>query len=343
VIRILALASLSAWMGLGERSAAQGALNPARPAEAGVRSNPASRRQPKVLHPSSARTTIVPEFSFVGLPQTDEAGNLYFQLGPLHDAPKIFRLVRSDEGSSEIFRLPAEFSQNDPIDFTVTASGHVYLLTLDRKNLYHAIRLEADGNAKETKLDAPEGLWLSAVGVFDNDTILVVGHYGPDAPENLRGTQYAALFDSSGKRLSDLRKRLSARKPISDTTLKYNGYTIRPGMDGNLYLLEPNSVLAISASGAMVRRLKFVKPDPEDDAIGLSVSGGLLCIELNKVEPDKLVKPKFLVLDAATGRDLGYFAPPDEKSEWIGFTRDEGFIFREEQVDKVKFFTAAMN
>lgn len=343
LIRILVLAWLSTWVWFGESIVAQVPAHPGRAADLKGRSNSTSRRQPKSLHLSTTQSTTVPVFGFVGLPQTDEAGDLFFQLGPVHDAPKIFRLVRSDEGSSEIFRLPAQFSQSDLIDFTVTASGHVYLLTLDRKNLYHAIRLEADGDAKETKLDAPEGLWLSAIGAFENDTIFVVGHYGPDAAESLRGAQFAAIFNSSGKLLSDLRQRLSARKAISDDTLKYNGYTIRPGMDGNLYLLEPNSVLAISASGAIVRRLKFIKPDPEDDAIGLSVSGGQLCVELTKVESGKPVTPKFLVLEAATGKDLGYFAPPDETSEWVGFTRDDGFIFLKDQDGKATFFTATTN
>jgi hypothetical protein len=325
-------------MGFGQRSSAQDAVNRKRSPD-----EVKSRRQPKVLRPSAAQTTTVPVFGFVGLPETDEAGNLYFQLGPLHDAPKIFRLERSNESNSEIFRLPAEFSKSDLIDFAVTPSGRVYLLTLDHKNLYHAIRLDADGGAKETKLEAPEGLWLSAVGVFENETILVVGHYGPDAAETLRGKQYAAIFDSSGKPLSDLRKRLSARDAISDQPTKYNGYTIRSSVDGNLYLLEQGSVLAISPSGSVVRRLKFIKPDPEADAVGLSVSGGLICIELNKMEPDKPMQPKFLVLNAATGKDLGYYAQPDEQQAWIGFTRDEGFLFFEGQADKVALFTAAMN
>jgi len=99
----------------------------------------------------------------------------------------------------------------------------------------------------------------------------------------------------------------------------------------------------ISASGEVVRRLKFKKPDPEEDATGLSVSGGLLCIELQRVEIGKPVKPKFLMLGASTGKDLGYFAPPDEKAEWIAFTKDAGFIFLEDQGDTVRFFTAAMN
>jgi len=340
--RILPLVSLSLLMGVGQQSE-QRSPSPALPAKTVAKSKPVSQRQPRVLHRSSTKTTTVPEFGFVGLPQTDEDDNLYFQIGSPHSIPQFFRLVWSDEGSSKIFGLPVEFTQNDPIDFTITASGQVYVLTMDPKNLYHAFRLEPDGDARETKLDTPKGLWLSALGVFDDDTILVVGHYGSDAPENLRGTQYAALFDSSGKWLSDLRKSLSRRKPIADTVPKYNGYTIRAGADGNLYLLEPNSVLVISASGEVVRRLKFKKPDPEEDATGLSVSGGLLCIELQRVEIGKPVKPKFLMLGASTGKDLGYFAPPDEKAEWIAFTKDAGFIFLEDQGDTVRFFTAAMN
>lgn len=302
-----------------------------------------SPRQPKALHADLSRATVVPEFSFIGLPEIDEAGNIYFQLGPLHSAAQIFRLVRSDEGNSEILRVPAEFSKNDVIDFTVTASGEVYLLTVDHKNLYHVIRLESGGNLKDIQLDAPAGLWLSALGVFENATGLVVGHFGPDAAEELRGMQYAALFDSFGKRLSDLREQFSVRKSTSDRSSKYDGYAIRPGSDGNLYLLEPSLVRVVSASGATVRKLKFIKPDPDDDAIGLSVSGGMICIELSRAEPGATVKAKFLLLDMVTGKDMGYFSAPEQESTWIGFTPTDGFIFVTEELDKMKIFSVAVN
>jgi hypothetical protein len=256
------------------------------------------------------------------------------------DAIEIFELAQPDESGSKMFRVPFEISSKyDLIKFAVALSGRVYILGVNAANAFHLFRLESNGEAKDSQLDTPVGAAATDIGVFANDTILVAGYYTQEAPQDLRGRSYAALFDSSGKLLGDLEQKLSGERPLLDPA-RYNGFSIRPGEDGNLYVLHSDSVLVVSPSGGVVRRLRLKKPDTQSDAVGLALSGRQICVELSSVTLGKSTKPTFLVLDATTGKDQGYFAPPEDlRANWVSFTSQDGFVFLGGDKGKLKIFT----
>ena len=225
-------------------------------------------RQARTLQVTSTRVLTVPAFGFWGLPLCDDAGDLYFQPSGKADSA-IFKLSQPDESNSRMFQIPSEGSESDSlIDYTVTPSGALYVLAQDVKQKFHVYSFEPDGGVKHNvKLETPDYALLVDFAVFDNDTILGTGYYQRDAPGTLHGKSYAVLFDQSGQLLKDMTSRFSLDATSSDQTGPLNHISIRPGKDGNLYLLGSSAVLVISPSGEIIRRIKFVKPDPATAAV----------------------------------------------------------------------------
>jgi hypothetical protein len=100
----------------------------------------------------------------------------------------------------------------------------------------------------------------------------------------------------------------------------------------------------LSPGGGIVRQIKFEKPDPASSVFGLSVADGLIAIELtNPPVPGKPMNPRYLMLDATTGKEYGYYAPPAKVGKLARFSREEGFIFLGNEKGKFKLTFAKMN
>jgi hypothetical protein len=298
------------------------------------------QREPRVLHVTGSKTLTVPIFPWMGPPQIDDNGDLFFQVISGSDVIEIFELTQPDESGSRMFNVTPELAKKyDQVEFAASPSGTVYVLAVSAANEFHILRLESDGDIKDGRLELPEGAAATGLGVFANDTVLVVGHYSAEAPQALAGKSYAALFDANGKLLADLANRLPPADPKARPD-EFNEFSLRPSSDGNLYMLDGDWVVVISPGGEIVRRLKLHKPAPEYDSVGLGVSGGKLCVELSTVGPGRPVSPKFLVLNSSTGKEYGYFAPPDHLgASWVTCTKDGGFVFIGSDKDSLKILT----
>jgi hypothetical protein len=317
--------------------------------KAATKPNIALPRQPRILKVTSTTATSVPAFLTLGPPRPDDAGDLFFRpygFGVDSDQVAIFKLSLSDESQSKMFKIARGESGADHfIDFAVSASGRLYVLSEDVKDNFHVFSFDSDGDVKSNiKLDTPEHVFAMNLAVFENDTILVTGYYQTDSAGIPRGKSYAALFDSSGKVLRDTSRDFSL-KDASSSGAVFRNIQVRGSQDGNLYLLKIDSVLVLSPSGEIIRRIKFVKPDPADEPLGLMISGGLLAVEFgDEPSPGKRVNPKFLVLNSSTGKEYGFYAPPAEVNGMPArFTREDGFVFlKSDDKGKLQLLTAAL-
>lgn len=307
-------------------------------------------RQSQSLQATSKKILTVPVFGFYGVPWSDDNGNLYLQPAAQPDSA-IFKLSQLNESDSKMIPAPPDRSCADDsglvsiLNYAVTPSGTLYMLAEDAKHQFHVFGFDSDGNVKhDTKLEISENIYLLGFAVFDNDTILASGYYARDAPETVRGKSYAAMFDESGQLLKDMASRFSLDAISLDPAVPVNSIYIRPGKDGNLYLLKPSTVLVISAGGEIVRRIKFVKPDPVTQAMGLYVADGLLAIQLGELAIGKPIHPKYLVLNTTTGKEYGYFVPSEAvKGRLVRFSSEEGFVFMSNEKNKFVLVTANMN
>lgn len=303
-------------------------------------------RQARALQVTSEKLLTVPAFGYWGLPLCDDGGNLYFEPAGRED-PAVFKLLQPNESDSRMFEIPADISGSDAlIDYAVTPSGVLYVLAQDAKQQSHVLSFNSDGAVKhDYKLETPEYVVVVNFSVFENDTILATGNYQREAPETLRGKAYAALFGSSGQLLKNLTTRLSLDTASSDPAGPLNRTSIRPSKDGNLYLLKQSALLVLSPGGEVVRRIKFAKPDPSAVALSFNVADGLVAVEFgDKPEAGKPVNPKYLVLNSATGKEYGYFSPPEEvKGKFACFSRSDGFLFVTAEKGNLKLIFARMN
>jgi hypothetical protein len=303
-------------------------------------------RQAAALPVTSSKVTAVPAFSYLGPVQCDGDGSLFFHSAiEQFDDAAIFKLAQPDDSKSRMFKLPTNlFEANVFLAFAVSPSGTLYVLTQDQENVFQVFNFDSDGEVKsDAKPDTPDHLFPVSLAVLGNEALFLAGYYLQDAPENLRGKGYAALFDSSGRLLRDLTNRFSLERADPDPAAAYRSIAIRSAPDGNLYLLKAHTVLVISQSGEVVRRLRFTAPDQNEVAADLRVTAGLVSIELEPPNPTERIRPKYLVLDAMTGREYGYFARPEQdKGLTVCFTREAGFSFLDNEKKHFRLITSAL-
>lgn len=277
---------------------------------------------------------------------SDDSGNLY-----LSRDSSIFKLSHLSDSNNRTILAPPDKSGLDDgnpvylMDYAVTPSGGLYLLGGDAKDQFHVFSFDSDGGlTHDSKLECPEKVNIVDFAVFDDETILATGFYDRDAPETVRGKSYAAIFDQSGQMLRDMANELSLEAADLEPDKPIMRTSICSGGDGNLYLLKPSAVLVLSPGGGIVRQIKFMKPDPSTHVYHLNVADGLISIQLG--DPPilgKPVNPRYLVLDAMTGKEYGYYVPPAKIGRLTRFNREEGFIFLAVEKGKFKLTSAKMN
>ncbi len=234
-------------------------------------------------------------------------------------------------------------------DFSVTPSGQVLILCQQTDQNSYVLRFSSQGTLQEKIiLDMPESTSTESFAAFDSGAFLISAYYIADAPAQLRGKSFVALFDGSGK----MRKKFNSDDGVDLKSVSQHisegGATVGP--DGNIYVLQPGQVLVISESGKILRRIKFQKPD-SSFATKIAVSQNLLSIWLLKEGPkQKMAKQaasaEYLVLDLITGKPFGFYVPAKELGEAaiaVAFSSQEGFTFFDTQDGHVELISAPLH
>jgi hypothetical protein len=303
---------------------------------------PASTR---VLQPGNSQSMDVPSFGFYGAAQSDKEGNLFFHVNAgSYRKPVVLKLARSS-GDPVLYTLADDEEKNTVFsDFSVTPSGQVSLLGQGTDGKSYVFHFSSKGTVvTKTSLELPEHMSIESFVTFESGAALVSAFYLPDAPADLRGKSFMALFDNSGR----IRKKFKAELGNTDLSSVFNhlregNATIGP--DGNLYLLHADKILVISESGEIIRRLKYKKPDT-GLATKIAVSHNLLSIWLMKEDAKDHVSSEYLVLDLFTGKPFGFYVPAQELGSSaiaISFTNQEGFTFFDTENGHVKLISAPL-
>jgi hypothetical protein len=299
----------------------------------------------RTLQAGSSQLLEVPSFSFFGGAQSDKDGNLFFHVNAgSYRRPVILKLNRFN-GDPTIYSLADEDQKTTIFSgFSVTPAGQVSLLGQTTDGKTQAIRFSSKGTVLErTVLDLPEHISIENFAAFPTGTVLVSAFYLPEAPEGLRGKSFMALFDESGR----VKKKFSGELGDVDLAtvfqhLREGGATV--GADGNLYLLQPDRIVVISESGAVVKRLKFRKPEGFV-ATKIVVSQNLISIWLLREGAKQQVSSEYLVLDLLTGKRVGLYTPDKELGSSaiaVSFSNQEGFTFFDVENGHVKLTSAPL-
>src|SRR5581483_1223191 len=299
----------------------------------------------RVLLSSSTKLLEVPSFGFYGLAQCDRDGNLFFHTTTeTYNDPSVLKLS-SGSWEPTIFRASDASEKIYFGEYSVSPSGEVHILgddgALDGEQYVFAF--DSDGKMSgKTKLDVPAGAFAEDFAVSDRGVTLLAGYSGPKAAPNLQGQSFVGLFQPSGKLLRRLNSALGTVDLADVGKSIHAGFAIFAD-DGFLYLLHEQSILVISESGTLVRRIMFDKPSKEAAPVKIAVSGGWIAIWLREADKKFQVTEKLLVIDGQTQEPFAIYTPPTGvKGGAMCFSRKDGFEFFGIQDGRVKITTAAL-
>jgi hypothetical protein len=292
---------------------------------------------------SSTVWSSVPLIGLNGNTQCDSDANLYAQTGPA-DSVSILKLAH-DGSKYELYSVPTDVARKAWFQaFTVSPTGELRALADSQDHQTYVFEWHSDpGNPSQTKLDVPEHLATKSIAAFQSGAMLVSGYFNRAADEQVRGRSFIAIFDASGKLAAHVSGKFSDFDLASFKTKLYEGASA-VGDDGYIYLLRPDEVVVVSASGQVVRRMPFKKPDPSWLAIRIDESGGTVLVELDKDNGmGKPITAEYLALDASTGKRRGLYAPEAALGNNLAcFTRNEGFTFRTVKEGRETLLTAPL-
>src|SRR5215469_6065588 len=280
---------------------------------------------------SGFRPVQVPPFSYFGESQCDRNGNMYFHGGDSDFRyGQIFRLS-SDGTSGKFFRITGKFADPNLAGFDsfwVTPDGEVFILSANTQDKY-VFTFDHDGTVKAPViLNVREDVQLTDFAVFENGFFLVWGFNDERSSKDLRGKRYAAVLTESG----EVVRELSVPLPLVDlANLGAPSDGAVMSYAGNLYFLGSDQIAVISVTGETIRKLKFHKPDPEDVATKLYLSGGMAVVALNKISTKGAtrgeVQRSFIALDQNSGDLIGYYKASAQSGWDVCFSRTDGLTF----------------
>jgi hypothetical protein len=290
---------------------------------------PSANEVPTTLRAASSTVwSSVPLLGWNGSTQCDSDANLYAQTGTA-DSVSVLKLAH-DGSKYQLYGVPADVTRNVAFrSFSVSSSGDLRALADTHDHQTYVFEWRSDpGNPSQTKLDIPEHVTTKSIAAFQSGAMLVSGYFDQSADEHGRGKSFIAIFDASGKLAARVSGKFGDFDLASFKTKLYEGASA-VGDDGYIYLLRPDEVVVVSASGQVQRRMPFKKPDPSLLATRIDESGGTVLVQLYK--DNGLGKPftaQYLALDASTGKRRGLYAPEsDLGNNLVCFTRNEGLTF----------------
>ncbi len=298
-----------------------------------------------VLVSSSSHLLEVPSFGFYGSAQCDKDGNLFFHSSSASYSQATVLRLNSGTWEPTVFKVSPDFLKDAFFEeFSVTPSGQVWLIGAAKGGGQYVYAFSSDGEmSSRTKLEVQNHLNIQDFAVSDRGTALIAGYFDSDADDELKGKPFIGLFDRSGRLLKLLNEPFET-VDIAAESLNIHAGNATFGDDGLFYLLHAQSVVVLSESGAVVRRIKFDKADKDSRPTKVAISGGIAAIWLIKVDKKGMITQQFLVLNAETGEGLAFYTPSGGINEntALCFSRKDGFEFFGIESGRVRLSQAAL-
>jgi hypothetical protein len=297
---------------------------------------------PRPLKASVIKKLEVPPFGAFGQTHCDDDLSMYDHLAMGSYKQTVILRTALSGNESTLYKLPEEFSDSTAFtDFSVTPDGSVTALVEDQQG--HFVRFDFDLEGKvssHAQLELPDQVAGDRIAVFPNGTMLFSGHYRQSASPDLKGKRYLGLFQASGKLLRRVNEAGMADIDLDPPAHHIPEGAVTIGKDGNAYLLGPDKVYMISASGQIQKKISFTKPDRGSSAMSVQYSEGLLVISFAKQGKAEAVF-QYLVVNASTGEPLGLYEPTEETgNNNVCFSRREGFLFVTVKNNRLNLITA---
>lgn len=305
------------------------------------------------LAQSEVKTTSTQWFFWIGTPQCDGDGNIYWHSGSPNVQELAFVKLLTDGSSINYHPVGSQATDLDFISYYVSHDGDLFVLATDSAHykVLYLLKVGNDpGSFSSTRLDVPDGLdpmTINGFAVLPSGETFLHGYFGKEVQKADRGRSYFLELDALGRLL----RRSSGQ--ASDSVLKDLDKGVVPmqvtpaiGGDGLIYVLGPGRVLALSPSGEVTKTILLSPPnDGYDVPFELRAAGNRLLLAWSKsLAPHHQLETEYELLDGSTGEVLRLYRPTENKAMLVCFTGDR-LIFDggKDKVGNLKLFTAPAN
>ncbi|MGO8734128.1 MAG: hypothetical protein ACLQVM_15250, partial [Terriglobia bacterium] len=125
-----------------------------------------------------------------------------------------------------------------------------------------------------------------------------------------------------------------------------SGEALAPGAavgdDGNFYFAGSNQILVIAQDGGLLRRVAFDNPDPMSVVTRLHVSGGLIILDLIRIEKHQVHCSYLVFLNS--GGVVGYYERSEQLGGWgeMCYSPKQGLTFLKVENRQLKLLIAPL-
>lgn len=300
---------------------------------------------------AEVKTTSTQWFSWIGMPQCDGEGNIFWHSGSLNVQDLTFVKLLADGSSATYHPVASQFAELDFISYYVSHDGELFALATDRTSYKVLYLLKAGndpGSFSSTRLDVPDSLdpmTVNGFAVLPSGETFLHGYFGKEARKADRGRSYFLELDASGRLL----RKASGQVPDSAAKDVDKGIIPMPvapaiGGDGLIYVLGPDRVLGLSPNGSVARTISLSPPkDGYDDPFDLRAAGSRLLLTWRK-SGERHLQTEYELLDGSTGEVLRLYRPTENKNMLVCFTGNT-LIFDagRDKANNIKLLTAPAN
>jgi hypothetical protein len=299
-----------------------------------------SPEYPISLKPTSSNVLGVPAFSYGENVQCDGQGNMFFHAARAVNDIVILKLSKDE--STTLYTLPEDEAKKAYfLAFRVTREGHIWVLAhaAPGKDLY---LYQFGGNSTgpdKIRISVPEGLRPDNFVMLADDHVALFGYFDDEAPAAQRSKSYFGVFDQSGRLVRDSLSS-ATHAEIEQVKSHVADAGASQSEDGQTYVLQGESILAVSSTGEMLK--KFKVPSPGDGYLASNVfaAGAFLCVKYRKLIANGPFAAEYVLLDRMSGKVLRYYVPNSELGNNLLCFSEEGFTFLRYENHRVRLLFA---
>lgn len=284
---------------------------------------------PRVLGAFSQEPLSVPAFGYLGAPQCDDSGTMFFAASAGAVGAITYLSISSDGEEQTVYDIPkyvTDYAQNT--SFSVSPDGILQLLSVVPGQPVKWLQFNRDGElSRVTDISAPSEIVVRSFAVTSRGYMLLLGYY-PPTPEhgNEDGETYRAIFAPNGNLVTKLKAENSGMQSNGQLAGPPEEPAVAEGEHFFWITSSGKSMVVMDTDGNIVRTLRLPGARPGDQPTGLRISGDMALVTYTnfKATPQQ----SYVLLNATTGLEYGlYLPPPSIRGSLTCFQSSKGFTF----------------
>ena len=281
----------------------------------------------KTLHVESEHSLGVPQFGYFGQAQVDSSGDLFFAVGAGADLRRAV-VMEIREGNQEPILYRPKDASGDFVQFAVSPSGSVHILSVTPKETYAITSFDSEGEPTGiTSIQISGRIQPTDLLAFDDDNFVLGGFFREAADQKDAGTNYLALLDPNGKVVKTFGGDSPKINTASLRTHLFDGASCI-GSDGNIYIVRGERISIADRTGSVIGSFSYPKPAPDFVARRIARTGRFIVLWLRDTQPQGADQVRFLLIDASSHETYALYAPDEAVGANAMYYKDgEGFTF----------------